>query len=114
LEFDLSDIRIVEQKTQEDEKNFVAPNELNSCQFIYKKNFKHFRDERILSAIVKICWYLGNHGDVLLLLDHLLDMFRSTPANRKQVVFLINEIVRGSVRNLDEDVSVGWFHSITT
>jgi hypothetical protein len=115
LEFDLSDIRIVEQKTLEDtesikEKNFgVAPNcmnELNSCQFIYKKNFKHFRDKRILSAIIQICWYLGSHGNVVLLMDHLLDMFRSSSASRKQVVFLINEIVRGSVRKLDEDVSI--------
>ena len=100
----------MEQKTREDKKNFaVAPDsmsELNSCLHIYKKNFKHFRDERILSALVKICWYLGSYGNVLLLVDHLLDMFRSTSANRKQVIFLINEIVRGSVRNSDQDISI--------
>lgn len=107
----MSDIRIVEQKTQQDSdsSNFgVRPNcmdELNSCQFIYKKKFKHFRDERLLSFIVKICWYLGRHGNILLLVDHLLDMFRSSSVNRKQIVVLINETVRGSVRNLDRSVS---------
>lgn len=115
LEFDLSDIRIVEQKTQEDtlsgkEKTIDVPsncmNELDSCQFIYKKNFKHFRDERILSAIVRICWCIGSHGNVVLLVDHLLDLFRFSSVNRKQLVFLVNEIMRGSVRSLDPDLPV--------
>lgn len=105
----------MEQKTQDDtlsgkEKNIGVPsnciNEHDSCQFIYKKNFRHFRDDRILFAIVKICWCIGRHGDVVLLVDHLLDLFRSSSVNRKQIVFLINEIVRGSVRNLDRDFSV--------
>ena len=105
----------MEQKTQEDtpsekEKKFGVPSncmtELDSCQFIYKKNFKHFRDDRILSAIVRICWYIGSHGNVVLLVDHLLDLFRFSSVNRKQIVFLINEIVRGSVSNLDLDFPV--------
>lgn len=78
---------------------------MNSGQYIYKKHFKHFRDERILSAILKICWCLGRHGNVVLLVDHLLDVFRSSSANRKQVVFLINEIVRGSVVDADQTYS---------
>lgn len=116
LEFDLSDIKIVERKLSQNtgieplrEKHIgLAPiaspaKQLNSCHSIYKKSFKHFRDDKVLDAVIQICWYLGSYGDVVLLVDHLLDLFRSSTANRKQVAFLMNEIIRGTMRNLDHN-----------
>lgn len=112
LEFDLSDIKIVEQKVLQNtgtqpfkDKHFgVAPNtdllkQLSTCQSIYKKTFKHFRDEKVLDAVIRICWYLGCYGDVVLVVDHFLDLFRTSTTNRKQITFLINEIVLGVTGN---------------
>ena len=105
-EFDLSDIKIVEQKTpymmdiyfdSGSSKNRLE--QLNSCSSIYKKSFKHFRDENILGAVCQICHCLGASDQLVLLVDHFLEIFRSTSASRKQVAFIINEILRGTIEN---------------
>ena len=81
------------------EKNSVRTP--GSCSFIYKKRFKHFRDENVYNAICQICHSLGGSDELVLLLDHFLEVFRSSPVNRKEVAFLINEIVRGTIKQND-------------
>ena len=106
----------MEQKTSQNaEMHSVSPEvigvaqmtcpvrQLRFCQSIYKKIFKHFRSEKVLDAIVRVCRYLGYYGPEVLLLDHFLDLFRSSPASRKQVAFVINEISLGTIGIPDGD-----------
>lgn len=39
---------------------------------------------------------LGYYGDIYLLSDHLLDMYRQSSAYRKQAAMVLNEMVRGA------------------
>jgi hypothetical protein len=42
-----------------------------------------------------VCCMLGQYGDLNILSYHLLDSFHSTPYHRKEVTFLLNEILCG-------------------
>jgi len=42
-----------------------------------------------------VCYMLGQYGDLNILSYHLLDMFHSATYHRKEITFLINEILCG-------------------
>lgn len=57
------------------------------------KKFKHFMDSNVLKKMEDVCCLLGQYGDLNILSYHLLDLFNSSPKHRKEIVFLLNEIV---------------------
>jgi hypothetical protein len=59
------------------------------------KEFKHFTDHSILKKMENVCYMLGQYGDLNILSYHLLDMFHSATYHRKEITFLINEILCG-------------------
>ncbi|XP_071840476.1 TELO2-interacting protein 1 homolog isoform X2 [Apostichopus japonicus] len=61
------------------------------------KNFKNFSNEKILSAIHKICNLLGYYGDIMLLVDHFLDIYRHSDLHCKQACLVLNHILRGAL-----------------
>jgi len=102
LEFDDSNIRIVEQRRILSLLETSTPKDWNdiedseSTSFFYnRKLFKHFRDERIIKEIVKTCRLLGTYGDPWNLIDYFVDLLRQNERSRKQVVFILNELVLG-------------------
>ena len=64
-----------------------------------RKYFKHFVDEKIHAAVIRICRLLGYYGDISVIIDHLLDAFHQGPMYRKQVTDV-------------EDLGSGLFHLI--
>ena len=107
LEFDLSDVGIVEERTPSTMETAVLPSDTHGENplthpaqvFIAAKypkyRFKHFNDDNIFDSIVQICQLLGCYGNLSLLVDHFLDMFHESATHQKQVVFILNEVIRG-------------------
>ncbi|XP_047424450.1 TELO2-interacting protein 1 homolog [Mugil cephalus] len=93
LELDVMDVRIVE------ERSYSATIETSSDSYntnIHRKHFLYFTDEKIFSVLMEICRTLGYYGNIYLLTDHLLDLYRQSSAYRKQAAMVLNEIVRGA------------------
>ncbi|XP_068709692.1 TELO2-interacting protein 1 homolog [Montipora foliosa] len=119
LEFDVSDVGIVEEQTPSLSETAVLPSETKgenpmsfpASQFAEsqypKYRFKHFTDKKVKAAVNQICNALGYYGNVALLTDHFLDLFHESKLYRKQAVYILNEIVLGSSkRALSEESNV--------
>ncbi|XP_070695681.1 TELO2-interacting protein 1 homolog isoform X2 [Pempheris klunzingeri] len=96
LELDVMDVRIVE------ERSYAATIETNSgsreshSAHIQRKHFLYFTDEKIFCVLMEICRTLGYYGNIYLLTDHFLDLYRQSSAYRKQAAMVLNEIIRGA------------------
>ena len=71
----------------------IAKTDLAVERSIY--NFKCFRDHAIECEIKFICRLLGYYGNIVILLDHFLELFVQSSSYRKQAAFCLNEIVAG-------------------
>ncbi|KAJ8320216.1 hypothetical protein KUTeg_001803 [Tegillarca granosa] len=96
LEFDCSDIKIIEERTQITGHGSSAVQ--NSPGLTRpRKYFKLFHDPRIIQELKFICQMLGYYGNLNLLIDHFLDIFQQTSLHRMQATFIINEIMLGTI-----------------
>jgi hypothetical protein len=64
------------------------------------KQFRHVTDHSILKKMEDVCCMLGHYGDLNILSYHLLDMFHRCPHHRKEIIFLLNEILCGGMNCL--------------
>lgn len=90
LELDVMDVRIVE------ERSYTASIETSRMAHVQRKHFVYFTDDRIFSVLTEICRTLGYYGNIYLLSDHFLDLYRQSSVYRKQAAMVLNEIVRGA------------------
>uniref|UniRef100_A0A3B4ALX8 Uncharacterized protein n=1 Tax=Periophthalmus magnuspinnatus TaxID=409849 RepID=A0A3B4ALX8_9GOBI len=91
LELDVMDVRIVEEKSYTD-----TDIESGSSAHVHRKHFMYFTDDRIFSVLMEICRTLGYYGNLYLLTDHFLDLYRQSSVYRKQAAMVLNEIIRGA------------------
>uniref|UniRef100_A0AAV2LWN5 TELO2-interacting protein 1 homolog n=1 Tax=Knipowitschia caucasica TaxID=637954 RepID=A0AAV2LWN5_KNICA len=91
LELDVMDVRIVEERSYTD-----ADLDSGCGAHVQRKHFLYFTDERILSALLEICRMLGYYGNLYLLTDHFLDLYRQSSVYRKQAAMVLNQVVRGA------------------
>ncbi|KAM8830317.1 TELO2-interacting protein 1 homolog [Synchiropus picturatus] len=94
LELDVKDVRIVE------ERNLATAIEAGTSDFSFahtqRKHFLLFTDDKIFSLLMEICRTLGYHGNIYLLSDHFLDLYRQSQSYRKQAAMVLNQLVRGA------------------
>ncbi|KAI4879146.1 hypothetical protein NFI96_004153 [Prochilodus magdalenae] len=93
LELDVSDVRIVEEKSFAPMVD-LGP-EAQQAQF-QRKYFLYFTDDKIFSALKQICRMLGRFGNLYLLVDHFLDLYKESSAYRKQAALVLNEVISGA------------------
>ncbi|KAM6924925.1 TELO2-interacting protein 1 homolog [Xenentodon cancila] len=96
LELDVMDVRIVEERSYSETVNGSSDSHDFSSAHVQKKYFLYFTDEKIFCVLMEICRTLGYYGDVYLLTDHVLDLYRQSSAYRKQAAMVLNEMVRGA------------------
>lgn len=122
LEFDIFDVRIVEQRTMTNMLDHVAnpqltfdsndgqiaktgatsTTEITSARFrlinAQRNNFKHFRSEDVTRQIIRLCRLLGRYGDPMALADHFVTLAKTHVSSkaRKQSVFILNQLALGS------------------
>ncbi|XP_040913982.1 TELO2-interacting protein 1 homolog isoform X2 [Toxotes jaculatrix] len=96
LELDVMDVCIVEERSYSSpiETSSVSPDSYTA--HTQRKHFLYFTDEKIFSVLMEICRTLGYYGNIYLLTDHFLDLYRQSSAYRKQAAMVLNEIVRGA------------------
>ena len=96
LELDTNDVKIVEERNTISSEEMVSNKHYDGTNLtdaeLYR--FKNFKDPRIFLMIRKICLAIGTFSDLQIIVDYLLDKFVSSSHQRKENVFLLNEILR--------------------
>nr|XP_008119774.1 PREDICTED: TELO2-interacting protein 1 homolog [Anolis carolinensis] len=91
LELDVKDVKIVEEKCHSS-----GGLEESVKDGIQRKYFRFFADDRILPLLQQICQVLGYYGNIYLLVDHFMDLYRESASYRKQAALVVNELVAGA------------------
>ncbi|XP_064461327.1 TELO2-interacting protein 1 homolog [Ornithodoros turicata] len=103
-EFETAAITILAQGT-------VCADTITSTEALpqgYYRQFKHFTDPTIFEELKKVCRYLGQYGNTLLLLDLLHQKMQESGVHRKQAILLLNLILLASTnaeKNYEESSS---------
>nr|XP_020468165.1 TELO2-interacting protein 1 homolog [Monopterus albus] len=106
LELDVMDVRIVEERSYSSTIETSSTSQDSFTAHTQRKHFLYFTDEKIYSVLMEICRLLGYYGNIYLLTDHFLDLYRQSSAYRKQAAMVLNEIIRGAA---GIDVAIeGW------
>ncbi|XP_072552810.1 TELO2-interacting protein 1 homolog [Salminus brasiliensis] len=101
LEVDVTDVRIIEERTFAPLVDLGPASHEAQAQ---RKYFLYFTDDKIFSALRQICRMLGHHGNLYLLVDHFLDLYKESSVYRKQAALVLNEIITGAA-GFDVEVS---------
>ncbi|MEE6525459.1 hypothetical protein FKM82_025475, partial [Ascaphus truei] len=88
LELDLCGVKVVEERYPAAAP--LCPPDLAGAP---QKSFRFFRDPRVLDVTQSVCRLLGYHGDLCLMADHFLGLFR---ARRLSAVLVLNQLVLGA------------------
>ncbi|XP_058860374.1 TELO2-interacting protein 1 homolog [Acipenser ruthenus] len=105
LEMDVTDVRIVEERRFHNEARGEQHTELLE-RATQKKYFRYFTDERIFALLRQLCRVLGYYGDLYLLVDHFMDLYRESVVYRKQAALVLNELIAGAA-GMNLETSVG-------
>ncbi|KAK1157739.1 hypothetical protein AOXY_G23886 [Acipenser oxyrinchus oxyrinchus] len=105
LEMDVTDVRIVEERCFYNEAPGEQHTELLE-RATQKKYFRYFTDERIFALLQQLCRVLGYYGDLYLLVDHFMDLYRESVVYRKQAALVLNELIAGAA-GMNLEMSVG-------
>ncbi|KAM3839270.1 TELO2-interacting protein 1 homolog isoform 1-T3 [Vipera latastei] len=98
LELEVKDVKVVEEKRG-------APEVLQPAS-LQRKYFRFFTDERIFPLLQQICQALGGHGNLYLLVDHFMDLYRESTVYRKQAAMVINELIAGAAGREAQNASL--------
>lgn len=93
LELDVTDVKIIEDRTLTPSTD-LGP-DVHRLQ-PQKKHFLYFTDEKIFSALRNICRMLGYYGNLYLLVDRFMELYKESSVYRKQAALVLNEIVVGA------------------
>lgn len=73
--------------------------------------FTHFREERIESLLYETCRLLGCHGNLQVVIDHLMDLYQSSVTQRKELLLILSKVLGGIINSGNQLVST---HCITS
>ncbi|XP_054996340.1 TELO2-interacting protein 1 homolog [Sorex araneus] len=98
LELDVADIKIVEARRWDPGPLSASPEASASRPWnrVQRRYFRFFTDERVFLLLRQVCRLLGFYGNLYLLVDHFLDLYRESVAHRKQAAMVLNELVIGA------------------
>lgn len=93
LELDVTDVRIVEERSFAPLSDLAtdAPDVQHQ-----RKYFLYFTDDKIFSALKQVCQMLGRYGNLYLLVDHFLELYKESSVYRKQAALVLNEVISGA------------------
>lgn len=99
LELDVTDVKIVEERRSIPEaltdSAVTLPDILHNrtCQ---RKCFRFFNDDQIFVLLQQICRILAYYGNIYLLVDHFMELYRESVVYRKQAAWVLNELIVGT------------------
>lgn len=93
MELDVTDVKIIEERTLKSSTDLGPDVHQVPSQ---RKYFLYFTDERIFSTLGKICRMLGYYGNLYLLVDRFMELYRESSVYRKQAALVLNEVIVGA------------------
>uniref|UniRef100_A0ACB8F6R2 Uncharacterized protein n=1 Tax=Sphaerodactylus townsendi TaxID=933632 RepID=A0ACB8F6R2_9SAUR len=100
LELDVKDVKIVEERLWQGPE---GPRELSGSLTGRlhegsgpRKCFRFFTDGRVFLLLRQVVQILGYYGELYLLVDHFMELYRESAAYRKQAAMVVNELVAGA------------------
>ncbi|KAI5609229.1 TELO2-interacting protein 1-like [Silurus asotus] len=93
LELDVSDVRIVEERSFAPLSGLApdAPEVQHQ-----RKYFLYFTDDKIFLVLKQVCRMLGRYGNLYLLVDHFSELYKESSVYRKQAALVLNELISGA------------------
>ena len=79
--------------------NSASGNDLSPHMSKLALRFVHFRDERIEGLLYNICRLLGRHGNLQVVVDHLIDLYRSSFSQRKELLLILAHVLNGAKKS---------------
>uniref|UniRef100_U3FWR5 TELO2-interacting protein 1 homolog n=1 Tax=Callithrix jacchus TaxID=9483 RepID=U3FWR5_CALJA len=106
LELDVADIKIVEERRWNSDDLNASPktSATQPWNHIQRRYFRFFTDERIFMLLRQVCQLLGYYGNLYLLVDHFMELYRQSVVYRKQAAMILNELVTGAAGLEVEDL----------
>ncbi|XP_007932847.1 TELO2-interacting protein 1 homolog [Orycteropus afer afer] len=105
LELDVASIKVVEERRWNSDGLSASPKEsARPWNQIQRRYFRFFTDERVFLLLRQICQLLGFYGNLCLLVDHFMELYRESVVYRKQAAMILNELVVGAVGLEVEDL----------
>ncbi|XP_003936418.1 TELO2-interacting protein 1 homolog isoform X1 [Saimiri boliviensis] len=106
LELDVADIKIVEERRWNSDGLNASPktSATQPWNHIQRRYFRFFTDERIFMLLRQVCQLLGYYGNLYLLVDHFMELYRQSVVYRKQAAMILNELVTGAAGLEVEDL----------
>ncbi|XP_053101165.1 TELO2-interacting protein 1 homolog isoform X2 [Hemicordylus capensis] len=99
LELDVQDVKIMEERVggpgglQEPLGPWLVLLHKGGSQ---RKYFRFFTDDQIYFLLQQVCQVLGYYGNLYLLVDHFMELYRESAAYRKQAAMVVNELLTGA------------------
>ena len=63
------------------------------------RQFKFIQNNACEARVIAICKYLGEFGDLRILVDTILDLMLNASQHRKELILLLNWIMYGTLNN---------------
>ncbi|KAM9590071.1 TELO2-interacting protein 1 homolog [Trichechus inunguis] len=106
LELDVAGIKVVEERCWNSDDLSASPKASAARPWnqIQRRYFRFFTDERIFLLLRQICQLLGFYGNLYLLVDHFMELYRESVVYRKQASMIVNELVAGAAGLEVEDL----------
>ncbi|KAG8446125.1 hypothetical protein GDO86_013842 [Hymenochirus boettgeri] len=105
LELDLCSVKVVQSRLPS--STLPLQHQDTALLGSQQKCFRLFRDPHVLSRIQSVCRLLGYYGDLCLLTDHFLGLYR---AHRLPAIIVLNQLVLGAA-GIDVEVLDGSIRS---
>ncbi|KAL1249373.1 hypothetical protein QQF64_020378 [Cirrhinus molitorella] len=93
MELDVTDVKIIEERTLKSSTDLRPDVHQIPSQ---RKYFLYFTDDKIFSALRKICRMLGYYGNLYLLVDRFMELYKESLVYRKQAALVLNEVIVGA------------------
>ncbi|XP_060119880.1 TELO2-interacting protein 1 homolog [Heteronotia binoei] len=107
LELDVRDVKIVEERRWRGPEGSREPpgswTERLRQGSSPRKCFRFFAEDRVFFLLRQVVRILGYYGDLYLLVDHFMALYRESAAYRKQAAMVVNELLVGAA-GLNVDV----------
>ncbi|XP_006874792.1 PREDICTED: TELO2-interacting protein 1 homolog [Chrysochloris asiatica] len=98
LELDVTGIKVVEERgwNYDDLNASAKTSAARPWNQIQRRYFRFFMDERVFLLLRQICQLLGFYGNLCLLVDHFMELYRESVVYRKQAAMILTELVVGA------------------
>lgn len=84
------------QQTDPHTANLSDQSDVSLTSATLSLRFKHFREEKVETLLYDVCQLLGCYGNLNVVVDHLVDLYRSLAGQRKELLVVMSHVLIGA------------------